>query len=165
MRIGILSDVHNNAGNLAAALKRLEQDRIRTVIYCGDLTDAGMVSLFAGLEVHFVEGNVDADVAAIARAVERLGAGCTFGREYAATLDGKQVIALHGHVAGRLTEVIHSGLYDYVFHGHTHRRRDERIDTTRVINPGALGGKKEQARSFAILDLNSDELCFVETGL
>lgn len=162
MKIGILSDVHNNVENLKAALKTLDRERVRRVIFCGDLVDPAVASLFAGLEAHFVEGNVEVDPPKIARAVERLGDGCTFGQAYAATIDGKRVLAVHGHLTARLNEAIHSGLYDYVFHGHTHRRRDERIGAARVINPGALGGKRDETRSFAILDLKRDELRFIE---
>jgi len=162
MKIAILSDTHDHRDNLIAALKTLKRESIRTVIFCGDLTDAGLVPLMAGLEVHLVEGNVDSDRAALRRAVERLGAGSTFGLEYAATIEGKQVAVLHGHLTDRLIETIHGGLHDYVFHGHTHRRRDERIGRTRVVNPGALGGMHFQTRSFAILDLATDDLRVVE---
>jgi len=162
MKIGILSDVHNHRDNLRQALTRLEGESVRRVMFCGDLTDASLVPLFTGLEAHFVEGNVDADPPSLARAIERLGNGSTFGVEYTSTIGGRRVAVLHGHVTGRLIESIHGGLYDVVLHGHTHCRRDERFGTTRVINPGALGGKQEQTRSFAILDLAADQLQVIE---
>jgi hypothetical protein len=164
MKIGILSDMHNHAENLTAALKILEREGVRVVFCCGDVVDAGLVRLFSGLELHLVEGNIDQHMSALARAVERLGNGSTFGLSYATTLDGKRIAILHGHLPDVLSEAIHSGLYDYVFHGHTHRRRDERVGSTRVINPGALGGKREEKRSIAILDLASDQLRVVEIG-
>lgn len=40
----------------------------------------------------------------------------------------------------------------------THRFRDEMVGATRVINPGALGGRFVGERSFATLDLIKDEL-------
>ena len=46
--------------------------------------------------------------------------------------------------------------------GHTHRRRDQTIGRTRVINPGALGGVRWQRRSFCILDLATGEARFVK---
>ncbi len=164
MKIGILSDTHNNADNLTAALKVLARESIRVVIFCGDVVDARLLPLFAGLELHLVEGNMEHDPPGLARAVERLGGGSTFGSEYTATIDGKRIAVLHGHLEDRLWEAIHGGVYDYVFHGHTHRRRDERIGATRVINPGALGGIRFEKRSFAILDLATDHLRVVEIG-
>ena len=164
MKIGILSDMHTSAETLKAALKIFEREGIGIVICCGDAVDAGLVALFAGLELHLVEGNIDHELASLRRAVERLGNGSTFGLEYTAALDGKHVAALHGHLTDRLTDVIVSGLYDYVFHGHTHHRRDQRIGSTRVINPGALGGLRHETRSVAVLDIAADRLRFVEIG-
>ena len=164
MKIGILSDMHNDKDHLVAALKVFAGEGIRVVVCGGDVTDPGLVPLFAGLEVHLVEGNIDQDPKSLARAVDRLGNGSTFGLEYTATIEGKRIAVLHGHLVDRLIESIHSGLYDYVIHGHTHRRRDERIGSTRVINPGALGGLRMEHRSCAVLDLGKDQLRFVEIG-
>ena len=164
VKIGILSDMHNHKDNLAAALKTFEREGIRLVICCGDVTDAELIPLFTGLELHLVEGNIDHNPKSLTRAVERLGNGSTFGLEYTATLDGRRIAVLHGHLVDRLIESIHSGLYDYVIHGHTHRRRDERIGATRVINPGALGGERMEKRSCAVLDVSQDQLRFIEIG-
>ena len=164
MKIGLLSDTHNNTENLTEALKIPDRESIRVVIFCGDVVDAELLPLFAGLELHLVEGNVDHDPAGLRRAVERLGNGSTFGLEYVATFEGKRIAALHGHLTDRLIEAIHSGVHDYVIHGHTHRRRDERIGATRVINPGALGGIRYESCSLAILDLATDDLRVIEIG-
>ncbi|HLF26187.1 MAG TPA: YfcE family phosphodiesterase [Anaerolineae bacterium] len=164
MKIGLLSDIHNNRDNLIAALKVFEREGIQLVICGGDVVDADLIPLFAGLELHLVEGNIDHDPRALRRAIERLGSASTFGLEYTATIEGKQLAMLHGHLVDRLIETIHSGLYDYVIHGHTHRRRDERIGRTRVINPGALGGKREQTHSCAILNPATDTLRVIEIG-
>jgi len=146
------------------ALKILDRESIKVVFFCGDVVDPGLVPLFAGLELHAVEGNIDHDPAALRRAVERLGNGSTFGLEYTTTIDGKHIIALHGHLVDRLIETIHSGLYNFVIHGHTHRRRDERVGATRVINPGALGGKRDETRSIAILEPATGELRVIAIG-
>lgn len=164
MRIGLLSDTHNNKDDLAEALKILDRESVRLVIFCGDVVDPALVPFFAGLELHLVEGNIDHDPEGLRRAIARLGNGSTFGLEYTTTIDGRRIAALHGHLTDRLNEVIHSGLYDYVIHGHSHRRRDERIGATRVINPGALGGVQYEKRSFAILDPATDQLRTDEVG-
>jgi predicted phosphodiesterase len=46
--------------------------------------------------------------------------------------------------------------HDYLLHGHTHVRRDERVGKTRVINPGALHRAAE--KTVALLDLAADRL-------
>jgi len=164
MKIGILSDMHNDRQTLVAALKVFARENIRTVICCGDVTDPDLIALFAGLELHLVEGNIDHDPKGLSRAAQRLGNGSTFGLGYSTTLDGKRLIALHGHLADVLNDAIRSGLFDYVLHGHTHRRRDERSGRTRLINPGALGGTRHEPRSCAVLDVGKDQLRFIEIG-
>ena len=69
---------------------------------------------------------------------------------------------IHGDNEEALANLITSGRYAYVFHGHTHRRRDQMVGHTRAINPGALGGRRWQSRSFCILDLETGKAGFVE---
>jgi len=61
-----------------------------------------------------------------------------------------------------LYHLVNSGEYAYVFHGHTHYRADWWAASTRVINPGALGGTKRESRSICIIDLESGEAQFIE---
>ena len=69
---------------------------------------------------------------------------------------------LHGDNEEALQNLIASGEYAYVLHGHTHKRRDQTVGRTRVINPGALGGRRPQRYSFCILDLATGDARFVE---
>ena len=73
-------------------------------------------------------------------------------------LAGKRILVIHGDDGYGLRMAIKSGEYDYVFTGHTHRVRDEKVGNTRVINPGALGGAFYEPRSIAYLDLETDQL-------
>ena len=50
---------------------------------------------------------------------------------------------------------------EYIFHGHTHRRRDEVVHGTRIINPGALGGMSREHYSFCIVDLGLEDVEFI----
>ncbi|MCS7352442.1 MAG: hypothetical protein RMM10_13235, partial [Anaerolineae bacterium] len=45
--------------------------------------------------------------------------------ELVTTVAGRRIVILHGDNTERLQQVIASGDFDYVFHGHTHRRRDQ----------------------------------------
>jgi predicted phosphodiesterase len=68
----------------------------------------------------------------------------------------------HGDNEGFLDGLIGSGKYAYVLHGHTHRRRDQTVGSTRVINPGALGGMRRERRSLCILDLTTARARFLK---
>jgi predicted phosphodiesterase len=51
---------------------------------------------------------------------------------------------------------------NYLLHGHTHEPRDERIESTRVINPGALF--RARRYTVALLEPEKDRLQFVDVG-
>ena len=83
------------------------------------------------------------------------------GDVYEGELGGVKVAATHGHLTAKLNKLIRSRRYRYVFHGHTHRQRDELIGKTRIINPGALGGARYEPRSVCIVDFEKDEVRFI----
>lgn len=161
MKIGILSDTHDALSNTKAALDYLREQGAAFIIHCGDLTSPEVVQLFEGWDVVFVWGNMDEDTTSLRNAVRRIGRA-SIGDTFTAHLGGAHLAACHGNDAAMLRRLIRSGLYDYVFHGHTHQRRDEQVGRTRVINPGALGGQHEGPPSFCLLDLDNGEVTFVE---
>ena len=159
MRIGILSDTHNHKTNTRAALGIFRQEGVTKLIHCGDLTSGEIVLLFAGWEVTFVYGNGDQNRSELHSAVKRIGRPLP-GLTATLIIDGVSIGVMHGHHS--LPRLIGSGEHRYVLHGHTHIRRDEVIDGVRVINPGALGGRHRQTRSVAVLDVEADDLRFIE---
>ena len=51
-------------------------------------------------------------------------------------LDGLRIAIYHG-TSDKITEaLITSQLYDLVIYGHTHKKRDDKIQNTLVLNPG-----------------------------
>lgn len=161
MHIAILSDTHGHAGNLKRALDVCRDHNITTVIHCGDLAEAGMVRHLNRFDVTYVFGNVDGDHGAIARALKTQNANNTADLVFEGPIGGVSVAATHGHLRGKVDELARSGRFRYVFTGHTHRRRDETVKGTRIINPGALGGIRYQDRSICLLDLETDTAEFV----
>jgi hypothetical protein len=159
--IGIISDTHGDVASTQQALAILHKRRAEWIIHCGDITTAEVLLLFEGWQAAFVWGNMDRDRAALQRAAAQME-GVSLSDVLTVEIGGTRLAACHGDDAGQLSELIHSGLYRYVFHGHTHLRRDELIGTTRVINPGALGGKHKQSRSVCVLDLERDEVEFIK---
>jgi len=72
-------------------------------------------------------------------------------------LNGKSIAVLHGHESG-FRDAVRGGAYDYLMHGHTHERRDERINGMRIVNPGAL--HRARIKTVATLDTETDTLTF-----
>lgn len=163
MKIGILSDTHNHTPRTREALKFFREEKVRELIHCGDMTRIETAELFQDFTLHHVFGNNDIDEIGLQLTIQAFAPGSGSCELYSAEIDGKRIAAIHGHQLSTLMQLIQSQRYDYVFHGHTHRVRDERIGKTRVINPGALGGARRDRRNFCILELSTDDLTHYST--
>jgi putative phosphoesterase len=162
MKIGILSDTHNNQKNLLAALDLFKSRQVDTLIHCGDFTGADIVPLFQGFHVISVFGNGDIASGEIRAALLNLNPENYAGMVYTGRIDGARIAVTHGHVPGQVDELVHSGQYDYVFKGHSHQHKVERYNFTRLINPGALGGLHREDRQICLLDLYSGKADFIK---
>jgi putative phosphoesterase len=157
MTIGIVSDTHQNVARPQQALEHFRSRGIRRVLHCGDVTGPKVMTLFADFQTYVVYGNADRKIDELRESVERLFGADHLAEWHGFEWEGVRLAMVHGHT-GRLSELMEGGEYDVVLHGHTHKRRDETVGRTRVINPGALGGIKWQSRSYAILTLPEGRL-------
>lgn len=161
MRIALISDTHDDLRALERALDILRAEGINVLLHCGDLCGPAIIEALSAFDTWIARGNMDRHPELMPTARETIGAGRLADR-HRLTLDGHSAVLLHGHRESELRGIINSGQHAYVFHGHTHRRRDQYMSPTRVINPGALGGLRWQPRSFCILDLISDRATFLD---
>ena len=162
MKVGILSDSHGKTPRLRKALMLLKSRGVQAVVHCGDL--GGVRDLeelaTAGVPVYVVLGNMDRHLQELVEAAQQLGVTLAPEVLEAPLDDGRVLLATHGHDESLLRELISEGRFPYLCHGHTPRRRDERIGPVRVINPGAL--YRGHPPSLAVLDTSSDQLEFVD---
>jgi uncharacterized protein len=153
MKIGIISDTHNNFEITKQACRLFKNRKIDILIHAGDFTSPEILALFKDFNCRFVMGNADRDI-------EQLNAECLkIGFDYLRescelTVDDKKILILHGNVVPVFRDAVASGKYNYIIKGHTHHFEDYIRNNTRVINPGGL----EQECSIAILDTENDEL-------
>lgn len=159
--IGVLSDTHNHTANLRKAMEIFRQRGVRTLIHCGDVTALSTLEWLAEFRVIYVYGNGDYTAGEMRDMLLRYDPQNYGGPVYQGELHGARIAAVHGHIPGSIEAMARAGEYDYVFHGHTHRRRDERIGRARVINPGALGGVHREERSICLVDLAAGQVEFV----
>lgn len=157
MQIGIISDTHNNRPGLRYALDIFSALGIHTILHAGDLISAEILEEFPEFSLFLTFGNGD-DPSLIASRAVRVSDRFVCEEILDLKLADKRILMIHGDQRSELEKRIESGDYDFVIHGHTHRYRDEWIGSTRVINPGALGGTFVGERSFATLDLVKNEL-------
>jgi hypothetical protein len=164
MKIGVLSDTHDSLFNLIFALEGLRERGIETVIHCGDLTDFELLSRFEGFRLIYLLGNMDHASGTIAKLVQKMNPDNFVGLVFTGKLGGASVAATHSHLDGKVMELVQSGRYQWIFHGHTHQRRDETIRGTRIVNPGALGGLRRGLRTYCVADLSAPSVEFVTVG-
>jgi uncharacterized protein len=158
MRLGILSDTHDQLARARLAIGLLRDAGAEALAHCGDLTGPDMIAACAALPCYFAFGNHDADaVPALRRAVAEAGGVCLgWGGEV--TLAGKRVAVAHGHTHTDVRRLL-AVRPDYLLTGHSHVTSDRRDGATRRINPGALFDADEF--TVALLDLTADDLRFL----
>jgi hypothetical protein len=161
MKIGVLSDTHDNLANILTVLEVCRERRLDTLIHCGDLTSLEMVSHFTGFRVIYTTGNMDYATGTIKKRFEKQRKDNFVGTVFKGQLDGVPVAATHSHNEGKVMELVRLKRYQWIFHGHTHQRRDEVIRGAHIVNPGALGGLGKESRSFCIVDLHTDDVEFI----
>jgi len=157
MLIGLMSDTHNNRSGVRYALDIFRALEIKVILHAGDLISAELLEEFKDFSLFLSFGNGD-DPFYISTKAERLSERFECEEMLDLNLADKRIFMIHGDQRSELEKRITSGCYDYVIHGHSHRFRDEKVGATRVINPGALGGRFVGEKSFATLDLIKDEL-------
>lgn len=162
-RVGLLSDSHGQAERTHRATQILVEAGAELLIHLGDINSTTVLdALTCGLDgegqlrppVEIVLGNTDWNSAELLTHARHLGMGAR-EREGEVTLGDRIAVFQHGHHDREMHEALERGV-DYLFHGHTHVPRDERVGKTRIINPGALQRAREY--TVALLDVSSDEL-------
>jgi putative phosphoesterase len=158
MVLGILSDTHDRYEIMGTAVATLSERGAQFFVHCGDVCSPRLLDHLAGLRAAFVWGNCDWDRGALQTYAEAIGVPC-HGGFADLELDGKRIAIMHGDDRRQMDAVLAGHAHDYLFHGHTHLRRDERIGRTRVINPGAL--QRAAEKTVALLDTTTDQLEFI----
>lgn len=159
---GLLSDSHGQAARTGRAAQILIDAGARTLLHLGDLGSAEVIDALAvaskmrRVEARIVFGNVDANIAALARHAREAGLIVDHPMGWLEPAGG-DLVYLHGDDADDKRTALAAEVR-YLCHGHTHVRLDQRDGKTRVINPGALC--RAAGYSVALLDTGRDTLTF-----
>lgn len=162
MKIGIISDIHDNVWNLKAALEVVKDSEV--LICCGDLCSPFIVDLMADgftNQIHIVFGNNDGDQYRITNnAIKYDGRVMVHGEFAELNLAGKRFAVNHYPNIAR--SIAGAGDFDVVCYGHNHIYKVEECGNTLMINPGAVMGydgvnKKVIPSTFVVYDTESNE--------
>ena len=161
MKLGIMSDSHDRADTVQAAIRILEDAGATHFIHCGGIE---VFQEFVGRPLTFVWGNCDMLTQGLRAFLETAALNVPESVPTVCEFDGKRFAIFHGHESGFSPQWAdgNGGQVDYILHGHTHMCRDERIGDVRVINPGALFRCRQ--KTVATLDVARDELQFIDVN-
>jgi putative phosphoesterase len=149
MRLGIVSDTHDDATALEAAVGTFEDAGVDAVIHCGDFVAPFSATPFdADFDFYAVRGNNDGEWALQGT----VGAfGTYLGEMGELSFDGASVAVYHGTSPPIVDALVDCGAYDYVCHGHTHEYAHERRAGTTRINPGGIPIEGAEEAPYAVV--------------
>lgn len=156
MKVGIISDTHDNLLNIKKAADLFREAGADLVIHCGDHVApfTPMVWEKMNIEILAVYGNNDGDKGHLKTAFSKIGR--IFERPHEFILMGKRILVMHE--PDGLNEIAESGKYNIIIYGHTHRKVNRRQGGTLILNPGEGCGWITGTATAMILDLATEEV-------
>ena len=160
MKIGLISDTHDKIQNIRKAVRIFNDKHVDLVIHAGDFVNPIAVESLAGVKTVGVLGNNDTDIAGLTSTFDKIH-GELKGEIFETVYDGLKFAIYHGTNLAKREQLIKSGKYDVLIYGHTHRKDNRFIGTTRVINPGTAKGFFGLFATIAVFDTSSRKLEFI----
>jgi hypothetical protein len=153
MRLGLISDTHDNVPKIRDAIRRLNELEVDLVLHAGDYISPFTAKPYADLNAKMigVYGNNCAEREKLREVYAAVGKDIRGSFAEVETC-GRRIALLHGHDDALLRSIIAHGGYDAVVHGHDHKAKAERVGTTLVVNPGEVCGYVTGRSNFAVLD-------------
>jgi len=151
MKIGVVSDTHNNLRNVERIVELFNDSGVERVIHTGDITQAKTLDVFAHLRAPMwgVYGNNDQEREALSRAVARHG--FTFqDPPFELRWHARHILVVHDPL--EFDGVLQAG-HELALHGHTHLHRYERREGRVFFNPGECAGHMTGFNAVGVLDL------------
>jgi hypothetical protein len=146
MKICIVSDSHDRAEPLAAAVREAASAGAEAVIHCGDLigTQTLRGALEVGLPIHIIHGNNVGDAVSLSRwSRERPSKLQYYGLDARLELAGRRIFVVHYPEYGYAMAC--TGDWDLVCCGHSHAVEVREVPNIRktntwLANPGTVAG-------------------------
>lgn len=152
MKLGIMSDSHDNMPLIAKAVALFNHEKVDLVLHAGDFISPFTNIEFRKLNARMVGvfGNNDGDKPNL---LKRFGDIGELHDDFVELeLDGRKVVLMHQPKF--LESLTAASKYDLVVYGHTHKV-DIREGKMLVINPGECGGWLYGKATVVTLDLGT----------
>ena len=152
MKIGILSDSHDNLPALEWVVSIFNAEGVEHVIHCGDVVAPFTYRILAQLnaKITAVYGNNDGELLGLKEIFAKLGEISKPPKEI--EIGGKQILIDHFFSDHQLEVLAASGEYFAILYGHTHQVVNRQVGNTLVVNPGEACGYLTGRCTCAIID-------------
>ena len=149
MKIGIISDSHDDVDNVNRAIDIFEQNNVKIVIHAGDIISPPIVNEFkkltdAGVKFFGIFGNNDGEKRGLENAFSFVN-GELLGDEGKIEIDSLKFCIYHGQDLRKKDKIINSQKFDVFVYGHSHTKHSELIHnkkrSTLILNPGSSHSK------------------------
>ena len=153
MRIGVVSDTHNNLKNCQRIVELFNEDGVDAVVHTGDITQAKTLRVFGALQAPLfgVFGNNDQERASLEDAIAELGFRFQ-DPPWEVTWGGRRIVVVHDPLE---FDGVLGPDHQLALHGHTHRTRIEQREYHLVFNPGECAGHMQGLNAVGVVDLAS----------
>ena len=153
MRIGVVSDTHNNVRNIKNIIRIFNEEGVDNVIHTGDVSKAESLTLFSELQCPLIGvfGNNDRMEVGLNEVCQKYNFSF-MEPPFSLVLDERKVVIFHEPEPIEEYIIKHDDV-DLVLHGHTHRYREEVKKNVIYFNPGESAGFFEGKSVLGIIEL------------
>lgn len=164
LKVGIISDTHDNLPLVDKAIERLNRERVKIVLHAGDYIAPFTVARFKQLEAKLIGvfGNNDGDHELLKKRFADIEAAEIRGNFAEVKVDGLKIALLHGGEEELFQSLVNIECYDLVVYGHSHEARTYKKGKTTVVNPGEVCGYLSGKSTIALLDTVTREAKIVQ---
>jgi putative phosphoesterase len=159
MRLGLISDTHDNVPMIKQVIRHLNGLDVSLVLHAGDYISPFTAKPYSELKAEMIGvlGNNCAEREKLREVYAAVGKEIV-GNFAEVEVGGRRIALLHGHDDALLRSLTAHGDYDVVVHGHDHKVKVEKRRSMLVINPGEVCGYVSGRSSFGILDTDRLEV-------
>lgn len=163
MKIGIISDTHDDVDNTNKSIKIFKKEEVGLIVHLGDFVSPPIARLFSGLKLIGVFGNNDGDKLVLNKAFDEINGELkgVFGNLEA---DNLKIALYHGDVRDISESLAKSGDYDAVFTGHWHKAEIKEIGKTLWVSFGSANRffAENFSPTVGIFDTKTKEIKFIK---
>tara|TARA_B100000963_G_scaffold361774_1_gene399434 strand:+ start:447 stop:938 length:492 start_codon:yes stop_codon:yes gene_type:complete len=153
VKIGVVSDTHNNLKNIEKIINLFNDEKLPFVIHTGDIANANSLEQFSRLDSKLigVYGNNDRSESGLKKVVQKNNFQFQEPPRIL-TLANREIVIFHepDNIEQFLSE---NKKVDIVLYGHTHRYENNTKNGVLHFNPGESAGMQKGSNAIGILDL------------